>query len=613
MFAKRIQLINYGPIDRLDISFPFDGDSPKPIVLVGENGSGKSILLSHIVNGLLLAQGIAYPETREVEENKVYKLRHDYYIRSGSNYYISRVDFESGLYVEEFRSKIPKKDFAEAPEICSTPDVGDFWKKLKSADRDYLSGEIFHKEDKVKSSLSKNVVLYFPPNRFEEPAWLNQENLLAKAQYMALKNLQGYTSRRIVNYSPLRSNQNWLFELVYDRNAFELQTIPIPFQVSNDSKTHPLPVFKGYSGPATSVYGIALSIVQEIMERQDARFGIGPRHNRVVSVESASGSLCSNIFQMSSGETSLLNLFFTILRDFDLTDSSFSSTEDIRGIVVVDEIDLHLHARHQHEILPKLMQMFPNIQFVVTTHSPLFVLGLHNTFGEDGFALYDLPNGKQISAEEFSEFGWAYQSFTGTRKFGENIRKAIEKSLKPIIFVEGKTDIKYIVKAAEHLEQLKVLDKIQLRDGQGFGGLNKVSKHFDTALSEITPQDIILLYDCDKPKMDSQGNVHRRHIPLQENNPVEEGIENLFSRETLLKAREFKKEFIDVTSEHKETIRGESRIIPEKWTINPDEKTNLCNWICENGTSEDFQHFHCVYDLLEEILGIAEPFKAVQP
>ena len=52
MYAKRIQIDNYGPIDQLDITFPFEGDIPKPVVLVGENGSGKSILLSHIVNGL---------------------------------------------------------------------------------------------------------------------------------------------------------------------------------------------------------------------------------------------------------------------------------------------------------------------------------------------------------------------------------------------------------------------------------------------------------------------------------------------------------------------------------------------------------------------------------
>ena len=63
MYAKRVQIINYGPIGELDIEFPFDGDVPKPVVLVGANGSGKSILLSHIVNGLTSAKDHAYPES----------------------------------------------------------------------------------------------------------------------------------------------------------------------------------------------------------------------------------------------------------------------------------------------------------------------------------------------------------------------------------------------------------------------------------------------------------------------------------------------------------------------------------------------------------------------
>ena len=85
---------------------------------------------------------------------------------------------------------------------------------------------------------------------------------------------------------------------------------------------------------------------------------------------------------MSSGETSLLNLFLSILRDLDLCGSPFTKAEDIRGIVVVDEIDLHLHAVHQYKILPKLIRMFPKIQFVITTHSSLFVLGMKEFLGK---------------------------------------------------------------------------------------------------------------------------------------------------------------------------------------------------------------------------------------
>jgi predicted ATP-binding protein involved in virulence len=40
------------------------------------------------------------------------------------------------------------------------------------------------------------------------------------------------------------------------------------------------------------------------------------------------------------------------------------------GIVLVDEIELHLHPSWQQQILPMLQKIFPKIQFIVTTHSP---------------------------------------------------------------------------------------------------------------------------------------------------------------------------------------------------------------------------------------------------
>ena len=43
---------------------------------------------------------------------------------------------------------------------------------------------------------------------------------------------------------------------------------------------------------------------------------------------------------------------------------------DTPGVVLIDEIDLHLHPSWQQQILPTLQNIFPNIQFIVTTHSP---------------------------------------------------------------------------------------------------------------------------------------------------------------------------------------------------------------------------------------------------
>jgi hypothetical protein len=50
-------------------------------------------------------------------------------------------------------------------------------------------------------------------------------------------------------------------------------------------------------------------------------------------------------------------------------------TWDLKGVVLVDEIDLHLHPRWQRVLPRKLRKLFPNIQFIFTTHSPTIIQG----------------------------------------------------------------------------------------------------------------------------------------------------------------------------------------------------------------------------------------------
>ncbi len=612
MYAKTVQLINCGPIDRLDISFPFNGDAPRPVLLVGANGSGKSILLSHIVSGLLTGQAIAYPETPEVEVGKVYKVRSPSYIKIGETFCYARVDFEDKLSLGEIVLQSRKQDYSDPPPGMSDTIAQGLWDRMKPEENDHYFSFSSSRNKDIEFAFSNNCVLYFPPNRFEEPAWLNQENLNAKAHYMDLKHIQGYTNRKVINYSPLSDIQNWLFEVIYDRSAFEIRTQDIPLPDQNNNRQVSVPVFAGFEGNATNIMKFALRIIERITRIQSAPLGIGRRHARTVTLMKKSERVVPNIFQLSSGETSLLNLFLSILRDCDLSNAYLEHMEDIRGIVIVDEIDLHLHADHQFQILPSLIQMFPKVQFIVTTHSPLFVLGMERTFGEDGFALYRLPLGRQITPEEFSEFGSAYRYFAETRQFSKDIRKAIDDFQKPIVFVEGKTDIEYIQKAAELLELQDTLSEIQLCDSEGFGGLDKIYRHYNSKLSEVAPQKIILCYDCDKLNSDSKGMVYKRSLPKQEDHPLEKGIENLFSKVTLQNARDYKYAFIDVTPAHSKIERGDCLNVPEEWTINRNEKANLCSWLCENGTVEDFQHFRVVFDLLEEVLGLGSPKKARQ-
>lgn len=59
---------------------------------------------------------------------------------------------------------------------------------------------------------------------------------------------------------------------------------------------------------------------------------------------------------------------------------------DMDGIVLIDEIETHLHIELQRTILRFLTTLFPNIQFIITTHSPFVLNSLDNV------AIYDLEH-----------------------------------------------------------------------------------------------------------------------------------------------------------------------------------------------------------------------------
>ena len=214
-------------------------------------------------------------------------------------------------------------------------------------------------------------------------------------------------------------------------------------------------------------------------------------------------------------------------------------------------------------------------------------------------------SGHQIIPEEFSEFGEAYQSFTQTQKFTDDIRAAIQRSGKLTILVEGSTDLKYLHKAANLLEKETLLNRFELKEGGGSGNLINIWRNFKPPLTNIFSQEVLLLFDCDMQRAnESKGNLFQRTVPRQEDNPIREGIENLFEKPTLDRARQHNPAFINIVEEHKKIECGKSTVIPEKWAVNKDRKSDLCDWLCENGTKEDFHGFQLVFALLESLLDL---------
>jgi predicted ATPase len=85
-----------------------------------------------------------------------------------------------------------------------------------------------------------------------------------------------------------------------------------------------------------------------------------------------------------------------LLNDDQASTHAFNP-KNLAGIVIVDELEQHLHPRWQRAILPDVRELFPRIQFIVATHSPLIASSCEDV------AVHRLQYGKH---DVFSPFGW---------------------------------------------------------------------------------------------------------------------------------------------------------------------------------------------------------------
>lgn len=88
---------------------------------------------------------------------------------------------------------------------------------------------------------------------------------------------------------------------------------------------------------------------------------------------------------MSSGYAAIFEIINDLIIRMEAK-SGLRAEFDMEGVVLVDEIETHLHLELQKKILPILTTLFPNIQFIITTHSPFILSSLDNT------VIYDLQS-----------------------------------------------------------------------------------------------------------------------------------------------------------------------------------------------------------------------------
>ncbi|MCY1206794.1 AAA ATPase domain protein [compost metagenome] len=416
---KNISIENSGAIENLNVEFPFTADGlPKPLILVGENGSGKTTALSFIVDSLLQLAATKFSDVLNTRGlgTLFYRLRsHD--IRLGATSALTHIRYEhqeqqvhyvdrvgAGVDVAQIRER-----FALPPDLPITG--AESTEKVWSPNSEH-----------VASTMLDGAYAFFPSGRREMPYWLHQKGLHSE-QYTNKPRFSSELSKSLIVETAAEETATWIMDALLDRAA-------------------------GY--PDTG-FAVANQILQAILEDPTAHFAVAPRGvwprvqiytgvaTVALPVPNPRRLAIPSLAHLSAGQSMLLSMFGTIANHGTLQQRR--TLQDIEGIVVIDEVEVYLHTHLQRTVLPRLIRLLPKVQFVVTTHSPAFLMGMKDVFGTDGFEIRDMPTGTRIDVDQFSEIGAAVEALSQSTAFRDEVKAEVAReNERPLLIVEGKSD-----------------------------------------------------------------------------------------------------------------------------------------------------------------------------
>lgn len=121
---------------------------------------------------------------------------------------------------------------------------------------------------------------------------------------------------------------------------------------------------------------------------------------------------------LSSGFSSIMAVYADLITKVSLRSID---PDELTGIVFIDEIDAHLHVSLQKKILAFLKKAFPNVQFIVSTHSPFVVSSV------DDVVIYDLSRLEQVNDLSMYSYEAVVEGLFGVLPISSLLQKNIEK------------------------------------------------------------------------------------------------------------------------------------------------------------------------------------------
>ncbi|MCZ4258261.1 AAA family ATPase [Sulfitobacter sp. G21635-S1] len=583
MYLDHTLILQSGPLTDLELNFETDeAGNPKPVILVGKNGSGKSSFLSYVTDALIELAAQHYdnagPPNDHGTGHQWHRIIGGATMRTGSKFELALMKFSDPKGVYSYVSKggsLNRRDVQD--RVIAYPGVE--W----PAEGPHKG--VYADKSSIANIFGGGCYVSFPANRSEEAHWTGrskgEDTPTFRAKYQQeLKN-------KISVISTIDEFRSWTAEVILDSliDAGLVATILDEPEGRVERMRNTLAAALTQATNLHNINTILRIVLKEpsaSVIRMNRTFG-----KRKLQIRNNEGLLMPGFDAFSSGQAMLVSIFGTILRYAD-TGVGLQKMHDMTGIVLVDEVDAHLHADLQHDVLPRLISLFPKVQFIFTAHSPLFPLGMEKTFGPEGFTLIEFPDGAEINAERFSEFIASFDYLQATKAFDDQVMHRVGAVSRPLVLCEGQTDQKYLETAAELLgfedlvndvdfDWIGVFAKGQVKDG-GARPLSQAKKTLQNN-PKLLRFHTLLLFDCEQKEQEiDEGHLHVR--VLKENvhdAKTDRGIENLLPS-SVFQSRFFTSEIV---------LKG-----LDSHTLKTFQKVKLCDYLCnEKRDAADFELF----------------------
>jgi len=121
------------------------------------------------------------------------------------------------------------------------------------------------------------------------------------------------------------------------------------------------------------------------------------------------------LHEMSDGYAAFIDIYMELLLRMETSDAVVDYNNP--AIVLIDEIETHLHVELQKRVLPFLTKAFPNIQFIVATHSPFVITSLEKA------VVFDLEKKETLLNPSLYSYESVVESFLDTSVYSQELRR----------------------------------------------------------------------------------------------------------------------------------------------------------------------------------------------